>query len=234
MAGTHHAVFTLEDSIFSGGHFLHPSLMSQSLAILMDQERCSALTNDKLPVDILNMHLNFMEDIESFGLAEEQVKQYWRVLRVYLENACRSRLIQKLAEDRMKDETQRSKLEGQANTEGDKSLLQYLSKKRKLDLEDIEMLLLLAQTKAKSAKRKLNTKEKASKRPKKAPKTRPKVRAETSADPAVASEVETVSMELMVEEQEHLSRRAKFCEIAKQHLNKWKKTKEVESSSPPP
>lgn len=88
MTGTVHAVVTTEDSIVSGGHFLTPASMAQTLEMLALQEKNPNLVNDDQPVDIHKFHRMFIRGLcqgRRWDLEERAIARYCAVLKEYIE-----------------------------------------------------------------------------------------------------------------------------------------------------
>jgi hypothetical protein len=69
--GTIHAVWTDEDSIFCGGHFLVPQVMDRFVDVLRQIELNPSRTNDVMGVDFFRLLENFILealDSSSVGL----------------------------------------------------------------------------------------------------------------------------------------------------------------------
>ena len=83
-----HAVYTEEDSIFCGGHFLIPQIMNRFLRILEQTELDLSRTNDPKGVDFFQILENFM--LKTLGasnldLTRVQLHKYVLALENYLQ-----------------------------------------------------------------------------------------------------------------------------------------------------
>jgi hypothetical protein len=84
--GTIHAVWTDEDSIFCGGHFLVPQVMDRFVDVLRQIELNPSRTNDVMGVDFFRLLENFILealDSSSAGLTRAQLEQFVLVLEKY-------------------------------------------------------------------------------------------------------------------------------------------------------
>jgi len=84
--GTIHAVWTDEDSIFCGGHFLVPQVMDRFVDVLRQIELDPSRTNDVIGVDFFRLLENFILealDSSSAGLTRAQLERFVLVLEKY-------------------------------------------------------------------------------------------------------------------------------------------------------
>ncbi len=86
--GTINAVYTEEDSVFCGGHFLTPQIMNRFLRVLGQTELDLSRTNDSKSVDFFQILENFI--LESLGastpdLTRAQLHKYVLALENYLQ-----------------------------------------------------------------------------------------------------------------------------------------------------
>jgi hypothetical protein len=84
--GTIHAVWTDEDSIFCGGHFLVPQVMDRFVEVLQQIELDPSRTNDVKGVEIFRLLENFISEVlgaSSAGLTRTQLEQLVLVLDKY-------------------------------------------------------------------------------------------------------------------------------------------------------
>lgn len=84
--GLIHAVYTAEDSICAGGHFLYPAVMDQAITMLKTLEVKPYLTNDNIPVDIFKVIFGFTHNLlrhDPYEMSSQQLASYLRALEVY-------------------------------------------------------------------------------------------------------------------------------------------------------
>lgn len=85
--GTIHAVYTDEDSVFCGGHFLVPQIMDRFLEVLGQTEMDPHLTNDSKAVDFFQVLENFIKETlseYSQELTKSQLYSFILVFKDYL------------------------------------------------------------------------------------------------------------------------------------------------------
>lgn len=85
--GTIHAVYTDEDSVFCGGHFLVPQIMDRFLEVLGQTEMDPHLTNDSKAVDFFQVLENFIQETlseYSQELTKSQLYSFILVFKDYL------------------------------------------------------------------------------------------------------------------------------------------------------
>ena len=84
--GTIHAVWTDEDSIFCGGHFLVSQVMDRFVDVLRQIELDPSRTNDVKGVELFRLLENFILEAlgsSSAGLTRAQLEQFVLVLEKY-------------------------------------------------------------------------------------------------------------------------------------------------------
>jgi hypothetical protein len=84
--GTIHVVYTDEDSVFCGGHFLVPQVMDRFVDILRQIELDPSRTNDVKGVELFRLLENFILEAlgsSSAGLTRAQLEQFVLVLEKY-------------------------------------------------------------------------------------------------------------------------------------------------------
>ncbi|OJD25067.1 hypothetical protein ACJ73_03559 [Blastomyces percursus] len=84
--GTIHAVWTSEDCMCVGGHFLYPPVMDRSIRMLKTLELKPYLTNDNFPVDIFKVVFGFTARLchsHPYHLSPQQLARYLCALEDY-------------------------------------------------------------------------------------------------------------------------------------------------------
>lgn len=82
-----HAVFSPEDSVFAGGHFLAPQIMDRFLSVLSQTEMDPSRTNDLKSVDFFRILENFVEEVFAFSadlLSRRHLQRFILVLEEYV------------------------------------------------------------------------------------------------------------------------------------------------------
>lgn len=85
--GTGYVVYTEEDSVFCGGHFLTPSIMDRFLRVLGQLELHSNRSNDTKSVDLFQILENFIVETlfsSSLDLSRPQLLRFILALEDYL------------------------------------------------------------------------------------------------------------------------------------------------------
>ena len=84
--GVLHCVYTSEDCLCSGGHFLYSRVMDRTIAVLKTLELKPDLTNDCIPVDIFKIILTFTERLleNKYDISSRQYIQYCSALDEYV------------------------------------------------------------------------------------------------------------------------------------------------------
>lgn len=85
--GTIYAVYTEEDSVFCGGHFLTPRIMHRFLQVLGQLELNPGLSNEAKCVDSFHMLENFVQQtryLSSRDISKVQLHRFLLALKRYL------------------------------------------------------------------------------------------------------------------------------------------------------
>jgi len=84
--GTIHAVWTDEDSVFGGGHFLIPQVMDRFVDVLRQIELDPSRTNNVIGTDFFRLLENFIREAldESAGLTRAQLERFTLALEKYV------------------------------------------------------------------------------------------------------------------------------------------------------
>ena len=85
--GTIHTVYTEEDSVFCGGHFLTPQVMDRFLEVLGQKELDPSRTKDLKILDLFQRLENFIKEALSLslpGLTKTQLHQFVLNLEKYI------------------------------------------------------------------------------------------------------------------------------------------------------
>lgn len=94
--GMIHIVYTSENSICAGGHFLMSSVMNRAILMLKTLELKPELINDNISVNIFRIFFEFSRKLletESYNLSSHQLASYVCALESYVHEAHNNKVI---------------------------------------------------------------------------------------------------------------------------------------------